>query len=154
MGRIVKCAYCGGSLDRDKGVRYKDKNYHNKCCQSVKERERVTQYICYLFELKAPGPRNYALLKKYIDEGYTYKGIFYSLKYFFEVQKNDKSKSKESIGIVPYVYEEAQRYFNELENKQEKIKGAIKPAETLNVTITAKQNKGRKTLNLDDLLGD
>lgn len=159
MGRIVKCAYCGHNMDKDVAVRYKEKNYHDKCCQAAKERDRVCKYICYIYNLKVPGPRNYALLKKYIEEGYTYKGIFYSLKYFYEIQKADKAKAKESIGIVPFIYEEAQKYFEELENKQAKVKtvvSQIDAADKLNVTVSTKINKpkSRKEYNLDDLLGD
>ena len=110
MGRIVKCAYCGCNMDRNNSVRYKNKNYHAKCCQAAKERERVSEYICQIFNLKAPGPQNYGLLKKYVnEEGYTYKGIFQALKFFYEVQGNSIKKGNERIGIVPYVYDEAQR---------------------------------------------
>ena len=155
MGRIVKCAYCGGSMDKDTALRYKDKNYHESCCQSAKERDKVSEYICYLFDLKAPGPQNYRLLKKYIEEeGYTYKGIFYSLKYFYEVKKSNITKGQERIGIVPYIYDEAQKYFKDLENKKEKIKDAVKPIDTINVTVTDKKNRNKKTINLEDLLGE
>lgn len=157
MGRIVKCAHCGCNMDKDSSIRYKDKNYHPECCREVKEKEKVTDYICSLFNLKKPGPRNYTLLKRYIEqEGYTYKGIFYSLKYFYEVQKHDTKKSNESIGIVPYVYEEAQKYFEELESKREKIKDAVPQVDTQKVTVKvhANQNTKKKIINLDDLLGD
>lgn len=160
MGRIVKCNYCGSGVDQNEALRYKDKNYHKNCCQLAQERDKVCDYICYIFGLKKPGPRNYQLLKIYTTEkGYTYKGIFYALKYFYEVKKNDITKGNERIGIVPYVYEEAQKYFEDIENKREKIKKVVNQIDTnekLNVVVSTKHNKPkvRKTYNLDDLLGD
>jgi hypothetical protein len=147
-------------MDKDISVRFKEKNYHTECLQLVKERDRLGEYICYLFKLKKPGPRNYTLIKKYIeDNGYTYKGIFYSLKYFYEIKKNDIRKSNESIGIVPYVYDEAQKYFEDLENRKEKIKQVgvqVETTDKMNVTISTRQNKskGRKEYDLSTLLGD
>lgn len=160
MGRIVKCAYCGGSMEQNEALRFKNKNYHKQCCQLAKERERVCEYICYIYNLKAPGPRNYALLRKYIDEnGFTYKGIFYSLKYFYEVKNGNKEKAQESIGIVPYIYDEAQKYYKELEERQTKIKQVVSQVDTiekLGVTVSTKLNKSklRKGYNLNDLLGE
>ena len=42
---------------------------------------------------------------------YTYKGILQALVYFYEIKGNDKSKANGSIGIVPFVYQEAFDYF-------------------------------------------
>jgi hypothetical protein len=34
-----------------------------------------------------------------------------SLKYFYEVKKNDVSKAKGGIGIIPYIYQDAWNYY-------------------------------------------
>jgi hypothetical protein len=42
---------------------------------------------------------------------YTYSGIKRTLEYFYEVKKNSIEKANGGIGIVPWVYEEAKRYY-------------------------------------------
>lgn len=54
--------------------------------------------------------------KKFIkDNTFTNKGIYFTLKYFYEVKKGDVSKMNGGIGIIPYVYKEATQYWTELE---------------------------------------
>ena len=54
---------------------------------------------------------NYAKLykewKRLIQKGRTPKGIYFALKYFYDVKHGDTSKSGGSIGIVDYIYDEA-----------------------------------------------
>ena len=42
---------------------------------------------------------------------YTYSGIRRTLEYFYEIKKNSLDKANGGIGIVPWVYEEAKRYY-------------------------------------------
>ena len=66
---MVKCAHCAQTVDKDNTIRYNDKNYHPSCYQIAKERNELIEYICKVLDLKSAGPRNYALIKKYIAEG-------------------------------------------------------------------------------------
>jgi len=52
-------------------------------------------------------------IKKYMQDHpeYTYSGIKRTLEYFYEVKNNPIEKANGGIGIVPWVYEEAKRYF-------------------------------------------
>ena len=57
--------------------------------------------------------------KKFLKENkFTNKGIYFTLKYFYEIKKNPWSKSNGSLGIVPYVYKEATEYWTNLEWKK------------------------------------
>lgn len=159
MGRIVKCAYCGGQFDRDLGQRYKDKNYHKNCYKEVKEKDELTEYICKIFHLKKPGPRNYSLIKRYSTQGLTYTGMLNALKYFYEVQNHSTEKAKESIGIIPYVYEEANKYYNDINNRKEKIKEVVEQKEqekkvTVKVRLDKKSNRNKTLIDLEGLIGD
>lgn len=144
---MVKCALCGGMVDKNEAVKYKGKNYHPKCYYENKDREELATYICELFSLKAPGPRNYALIKKFRENnGYTYRGIINSLKYFFEVKNMDKAKSNERIGIVPYIYDEAQEYFSIIEKKNKQIRKVVEkqidtPKEDIKISIPKRNKK-------------
>lgn len=52
-------------------------------------------------------------IKKYIQDHpeYTYSGIKRTLEYFYEIKKNPIEKARGGIGIVPWIYEEAKRYY-------------------------------------------
>ena len=43
----------------------------------------------------------------------TAKGIYFTLRYFYEIEKGDASKSENGIGIVPHVYERGTCYWGE-----------------------------------------
>lgn len=62
---------------------------------------------------------NYAKLykewKRLIQKGRTPKGIYFALKYFYDVKHGDTSKSGGSIGIVDYIYDEAKNYWENIE---------------------------------------
>ena len=50
--------------------------------------------------------------KKFIEkDGRTPKGIYFTLKYFYDVEQNSTQKSEGGIGIVSWVYEEATEYW-------------------------------------------
>ena len=107
---IVKCSYCGTGVLKADAQRHKNKNYHADCLEIQLSKEELTDYICRLFSLKAPGPRIYTQIKTFLDKypHYTYKGIKQALVYFYEVQKKPIDKANQGIGIVPSVYDSAQ----------------------------------------------
>ena len=62
-------------------------------------------------------PAAYRLLSYYVDKkGYTYLGIVRALEYFYIIKKNSIAKSKNNIGIIPYIYTEAQTYYQNYNN--------------------------------------
>lgn len=156
LGQMVKCALCGNKLDKSTGIRYKDKNYHPECYEINKEKEDLYTYICELFCLKAPGPRNFQYIKRFKENnGYTYKGMLYTLKYFYEVKKSNKDKANNSIGIIPYVYDEAKEYYSNLDFKNKKIKKIVEqqietPKETIKITAPRRKQK-RDEYCLEDI---
>lgn len=124
----VKCYYCKSEtnkIEKDKAIRIDDKNFHPDCAQKYLDRKELSATICRIFNLKAPGPRNNALVTKYLNEGMTYRGMIYSLVYFYEIKRNDKSKANEGIGIIPYIYEEAKKYYNKDKIAEQKAEAAL-----------------------------
>lgn len=113
----VKCKYCGQTFDRaitefvKISNRYAHATCHNKAQAEAADLRTLTDLIK---ELYAPKEPNWGLLgkqiKKYRDEGMTYMGMYYTLVYFFVVQKNDLDKGK-GVGIIPYVYDRAKAYY-------------------------------------------
>ena len=79
------------------------------------------------------------LMKKYKEEfNYTYSGMLKALIYFYDIKGNSTDKAYGSIGILPYVYEEAKAYYRNLWEAQQR--NEAKPVECFtpkikNVTI-------------------
>lgn len=80
------------------------------------QRSACIEFVYTLFDQKV-APRTFSMLKNYIKKGYTWIGITRAVEWFYLVKRNDISKAKGSLGIVPYVYDEAQIYYEKL-NKQ------------------------------------
>ena len=68
---------------------------------------------------------NFFMFKKqwdnYLQQGKRAKGIYLTLRYFYDIKKGDKNKANGGIGIVEYVYDEAGKYWVEQQEKNEKI---------------------------------
>lgn len=152
MGRPCTCPICHKVIpNSEESIPYKNKHYHPECYQEQKIKDDLYEYICRLFTFKAPGPRIYSQISKYIAKGYTYKGIYQALQYFYEVKHGDIKKANEGIGIVPYVYDEAQHYYAEKQNQQIELAKKIgESIATTNVTKIVKQKpKEKKKLSYD-----
>lgn len=78
-----------------------------------KDRQNLDAYIIKLFHLDHMDGRITLQIKKYLQDHpeYTYSGIQRTLEYFYEIKHNPIEKANGSIGIVPWVYEEARRYY-------------------------------------------
>jgi|GEM_PF-3128065 len=48
---------------------------------------------------------------RFKNQGMTYIGMIRALEWFYVIQKKPISKAKKNIGIVPYVYKDAQDYY-------------------------------------------
>ena len=122
----VKCQECGLMVDKANAVQDdKKKNYHKICLENKKDRDELYALVCTIFHFKAPGPRVYTQVKKYIADGCTYRGIIRAVDYFFNVKNNPIEKANNGLGIVPFVYEEANTYFDRIEYKKKKIAESV-----------------------------
>ena len=139
---IVKCSYCGTGVLKVDAQRHKNKNYHADCLEIQLSKEELTDYIC-----KA---ENEGILNSFLDKypHYTYKGIKQALVYFYEVQKKPIDKANQGIGIVPYVYDSAQEYYNSITMRQERVATALSSSLSIESQeiVVKKQEKKKKTL--------
>lgn len=127
MSRQVKCPQCEKYFSREKEdyVVHKKRHYHKACYdlieQEDKDKENLNKYIMNMFGLDYVSPKISKQIKEYVTTyKYTYSGIHGSLVYFFEIKKGDLRKTNGGIGIVPYIYNDAKEYFQELRNIEEK----------------------------------
>lgn len=111
-------------------------------------------YIYTLFDLKI-SPQAFKLMNSYRKKGYTWLGMMRSMEYFYTVKKNDISKAKQSIGIIPHVYDKAQLYYKFL--GQDKLEKSLIWWENRNKVDKVKQfektdKKKTKEINMNDLI--
>ena len=115
MSRKVKCPECGTYNDKENTVYYNSK-YYCKVCYDNKKREsqeykELIAYICKLYQIDAPTGWMLKQIKEFKEQfNYTYRGIKSTLHYFYEIEGNEVADNI-GIGIVPFVYEEAKKFY-------------------------------------------
>ena len=121
--KTYKCHYCGQVVLRDKAIKKDKFYYHTECLKEYEDRAELFKYCCKLWGLKLPGPTIIRQAKTFRDKGYTYRGMMFTLKYFYEVKHNNPNKYKgsETIGIIPYVYEDAKAFYAQIIEQRKEI---------------------------------
>jgi hypothetical protein len=119
----VKCLYCGKMLDinieefvKPRSNRYAHKSCHDKLQASKTKEEQdieaLYEYIKNLFGYKKIPSIVIKQINKYATENeYTYSGMLKTLKYHYEVKHGDIDKAEGRVGIIPYQYDNARRYY-------------------------------------------
>lgn len=134
---IVKCLYCGEHFDTNftpfikvRTNRYAHQVCHDKAMaersQEEKDKELLENYIKELFGYEKIPEVVYKQIKQYLnDYNYTYSGMYKTLKYHYEVKRGNIEKAYGRIGIVPYMYNEAARYYYAIWEAQQRSTAII-----------------------------
>lgn len=148
MPHYVKCLYCGETFDRDKvewiqpqGRRYAHKVCPNPDPNKKKLEQEKDDFWQYVKKIYGPG-YNFiklnAFAEKYIRENkFTWSGMLKALKWFYEIQKSPKNNlDYETIGIIPFIYEDAKKYYKGIFDAQKKNKDVVvRRAQPMEVSI-------------------
>ena len=122
----VTCVYCKCEFDRTKEpfVQVSERRYAHASChekaeaskpQDVKDYEALERYIKQLFNTSVLSAKVRKQIKDYKETyNYTYTGMLKTLQWWYDVQKNSIEKANGGIGIVPYKYDEACKYYYSL----------------------------------------
>lgn len=139
---IVMCRVCKKCFDTDVLspdewiMPSKNFYYHTQCYKDWKDtstNKADDDWSLLIYDLLARDLKvsyNYhmceAQRQKFIKENkFTNKGIYFTLKYFYEIKHNSWDKGNGGIGIVPYVYKEATEYWTDQEWKKRGFMKAI-----------------------------
>ena len=180
MAGLPKCVVCKKEINKYGVDYYKvtDGFIHLECVEGYKKlhpkakkfelKERIEQddafinkTMDYLTELGME--INFSLFqrqrKKYIRTfNYTNEGIYNAVRYFYGVKKNSIAKGNGGIGIVPYVYIDAEKYFKNLEKQKNEINKSMKnQLYKEDKVINHKKKKIKKDkgyIDLDSIGGD
>lgn len=137
---LVECRICK-SKDIDRNTQIEGVDwimpsrgwyYHKSCYDTWKQSTPATdeEYRAFIFDFIARDLKvsyDYHMCKAQIDKfvrenKMTVKGIFFALKYFYEIKGGDWDKGHGGIGIVPFIYNEACTYWY---NREKKTKGVV-----------------------------
>ena len=159
MAHKVKCKYCGLTFDRDveECVKINTRYAHSECyakgqqAAALEEEKyrKITDLIVTLDKGEIDWARVGSQIKRFLNNGMTYDGIYYTL-YYFHIIKKNKYKS---VGIVPYVYDEAKRYYEREDNiygqaMEVKTKG-IKTETKEDIVVIEPLKKDKKLISFD-----
>ena len=130
--KMKKCLYCNKTIDLDiddackvgVGTRWA----HKECYEKYFSAD--DQWIDKLYSVLKVAFGNYDFEKierqriSYIKQGLTNKDIYNALNYWYIVKNKSIEKANGGIGIVPYIYEDANEYFKSIEKSSQKINPA------------------------------
>lgn len=80
------------------------------CADEKIGRQKFIDLIYLIFNGKI-NPAAYRLMNSYRKKGYTWIGMIRAMEWFYVVRKNSTNKSNNNIGIVPHIYEDAQKFY-------------------------------------------
>jgi hypothetical protein len=154
----VKCADCGEQVAKVEVCIYKKQNYHYNCYLNVLDKEKLWSYVCQKFGLISPGPANFKLANIYLQQGISYREMYFVLRYFYEIRHNSIDKANNRIGIIPYVLDEARTYYLNLEKEKNELSNQLKTQpNTIGRQVTSSEptiNKKKEHISLDSVGGD
>ena len=139
----VKCKYCNLIINRNTEFNYSavgQRYAHDECIQqaakSKENREAIHDKIKQLCGGSYVRARVEKQISQNLNDGRTLKGILQTLQYWYDIQKHDPKEAHGGIGIVEYVYEDAQKYFER--KRQIGINFGKVPKEEVEKTIERK----------------
>ena len=181
MATLVMCRFCKERFDREKEiediywVRPSPRMYYHKSCydnwrsKSIDLNTQLDEqkWESYIYEFLARDLKvkyNYMKCRKQMENfvkkyKYTYKGMLFALKYFYEIKKGDWEKSENGVGILPFIYDEARSYWEKkfeenntiIEGIEKQIQERYSRPKVLVYRPKEERKNGIKTYNLDDI---
>ena len=96
--------------------------------------------------------------ESFLKNKMTAKGMYFALKYFYEIKKNDVAKSENGIGIIPHIYEDSRDYWVERERRDRGIVAAIeqqiKEAQSQNIINVRVKKVKRNVRSAAEILSE
>lgn len=140
---IVHCRVCGGDINRStmkEGTDWVMPSlnwyYHFACYQDWAKKKKATtdinfmadeavwkeavyDYLAKDLKMRIDWPKFDSQWNNFLKKGYTAKGIFFTIRYIYDVKKCDVQKAQGGIGLVGNLYNEGCSYWcqREIENK-------------------------------------
>lgn len=173
---IIQCRICRQKFDTEKEdfVLVGQRSYYHKSCyeewvasrNSAKAngdedfwKESVIDYLYRDIKMEVDFAKLTSQWENFTkpEKKMTPKGIYFALKYFYEVQHGEVVKAQGGIGIVPSIYRESAQYWTERETRKEGTIEAIvqqikeRRARPVVKIEHKKEEKNKSKFNLDNI---
>ena len=144
MPHIIQCRLCKNRFDTEKEefVLVGQRSYYHKQCYDewIKVRnnakatgdqdfwkESLIDYLYRDIKMSVDFTKFNSQWKNFTrpDKKMTPKGIYFALRYYYDVLHGDKEKALGGIGIVQSIYNDSAQYWTDLESKKEGTLQAI-----------------------------
>ncbi len=159
----VKCIYCKQDMEKSSPecIKVSERRYAHLDCHTQnyseefekkkifeKEKEEIRkkakEYLKNTYNAQKVGKQ----IKQFLEQGMTTKEIYNAVCYWFEVKKNTEDKAYGGIGIVPYIKDEAKRYYEKLEqisNSNSFVENYEKPVEKIYFILPERIKKPKRS---------
>lgn len=146
----TQCRLCKKEINRSKETDFYERargwTYHTECWNQVLAKRKIIreegigtafdefdiwydlayEYMTRDLKIKYDYKKAERQWKNFIKDGeMTSKGIYYALRYYYDIKKGDFSKANGGIGIVPYIYEDSCEYWVAREKRESGIVARI-----------------------------
>lgn len=123
----LKCTICKELFPKDELIVKGQKKYCKECLQTKEEEslkyktdwDLLFEYICKIHNIDKPTGMMFQQMKNYrTDYDYTNIGMYYTLKYYYDVLENNVL-DESGLGIIPYYYDRAKNHYNKVYNLED-----------------------------------
>lgn len=160
--RLLKCyGTCGEKHPKTELTKYKNLNYCITCyrdkMKNDQERQDLLNVISSVYDIPYPTGFMLRQMKQFKeDRNYSYgdqaKAILYSKNILNKVMK-----SNYGLGLIPYVIEDAKKYYTDQERRMDEMEGkelqhASNVIKKLDVEFDKDAKRKEKLFNMEDIL--
>jgi len=159
--RLYKCkGSCGNKYLLKEMYQISNQNYCSECYRNKiknnEDRKRLYYLVNKIFDISFPTGLMLKQIKDYQEKrNYNLENLYLALKYVIEIKKINLD-IKFGLAILPYYYEEAKNYYDNLKNKKNNIN--CKNIKLVKVKLNTKEDKNNYKnnilINMDDLGDD
>lgn len=159
MAKQSKCVRCKNPFNSEEMIIRSNKKYCPECLKQHDEEMKLNrqdwdilfEYICEKYKMIKPTGMMFKQLKEYrADFNYTDIGMYYTLKYYYDILENDVLEGS-GVGIIPYYYDKAKSYYARVYDIAEVVESYENTEEIIEIKTRIKNNKRsiKKPISLD-----
>jgi hypothetical protein len=160
--RPLKCyGDCGSKYLKEEMVKVGALNYCKPCAEKKekekKDRDLLYQTIELIYKIPYPNGQMLRQIKEFAEtRNYTLEGMTKTLCYFVKVQ-NKKPFLNGGLSFLPYHYDSAQKYYQELEERRKNVKDVSTNVKKLTIAPIKHDTSGylkKKLVSMGEILND
>lgn len=175
---LVHCRICKAAIDRDNQTDWVEPTpkwfYHTTCYEDfARKKGRILEgdlsaeveddiwksalydYLRRDLKMTVNYNKFNSQWNNFLKKNMTAKGIYFALRYFYEIAKGDPSKSENGIGIVPHIYNEGTEYWGNRNQRDKgicaRIEEQIRQSEAAKVVVIHRKKQPKQNKREIDL---